>query len=103
MFGKIVAFAPMLAPRSTTVVSNFSGNDLEPGKRSFENVALGPTKDVIPQSDTIPQLGAALQRHAVPYHDIVFDEHVIANVTISSDPRAGQNMRKRPDSCTFAY
>ena len=47
-FGKMVAFAPIEAPRSTTVRLGSVRWALDRGKGSFENVAFGPTNTSSP-------------------------------------------------------
>ena len=44
----MVALAPIDAPSITTVCRNAFGRRLLRGKRSFENVALGPMKTSFP-------------------------------------------------------
>jgi hypothetical protein len=58
---------------------------------------------VIGQSQSVPELHTTLDRHVVADDDIVFDEDVIADIAVLPDPRAGQNMGKRPYPRSFAY
>jgi hypothetical protein len=69
--GRIVALAPMLAPRSITVC--FSGLEWSPllGNRSFVNVALGPTK--------------TSSRSRTPFHNCTPDLTVTRSPTWTSD------------------
>jgi len=53
---------------------------------------------IVGHAQSIPELHARLHRDSVAQHDVVLDEHVIADVAIASDPSARQYMSKRPDS-----
>ena len=100
--GRIVALAPIDAPRRTTVRANCSGYCLLRGNGSFVNVAFGTDEDVVLESYAVPQLHAALDRDAVADHDVVLDEDVVADVAVAPDPRTWQHVRERPDARALA-
>jgi hypothetical protein len=64
---------------------------------------VGTDEHVVGDAKAIPQLDAALDRHAVADHDIVFDEDVIADVAVLSYGRAGKDVREGPDTRVLTY
>ena len=57
-------------------------------------------KDVVLDTNAVPELHAALHGDAIADHHVVFDERVIADVAIGADARTRQDMRKCPDART---
>jgi hypothetical protein len=63
--------------------------------------SIGADKDIIFKRNTVPQLNATLDGTAVTYLNIVLNEYMRANVTVTADQCTGQDHDKLPDCRAF--
>jgi hypothetical protein len=59
---------------------------------------IGADKYVIAESDTIPNLNAALEGNSIADTDIIFNEYMVADIAIFTDVRVGQEVCECPNS-----
>jgi hypothetical protein len=63
---------------------------------------IGTDENIVFDGDAVPQLHAALDRHAIADTHIAFEERLIANHAVRADDSAWQHVGKRPDSGSTA-
>ena len=94
--GRIVALAPIDAPRFTSVRAYCSGCCPLRGNVVVRKGGVGPDEDVVLKGDAVPQLHPALDGDAVAEADLVLDEGLVADIAVRADHRARQHVGVGP-------
>src|SRR5271156_3318974 len=72
-----------------------------PGMGVVGKNTVWPEKTIVLNGNAAPHGDSIFHRHVVAQPCALFDETVLANVTVGAHARAPHNMRKRPDTSVF--